>query len=469
MKKVHPFILLIGLCLIIGQGWGPTVAMAQENYPFNYYLPVVFKEKVVSINQWNLASTSGTVPLTLLFDGSESTAANGTAVDFQWYFGDGQKGQGVKVSHTFTEPGIYLVGLEVIDSSGTGIVSFQPIWVYAPAFGSKNVILFIGDGMGIEHVKAAGYYLHGAEGMLPFESFPYRADMTTSSQSPSVTDSAAASTAMATGYKVNNSVIGRAVPGDGRDLYNVLEYARDQRMSTGLVSTATITHATPAGFGAHAADRSQSSEIASDYLTGSRPNVLFGGGGDGMSVPAAQSAGYTIVGSWADLSALNTETVEYVSGQFGNGPMPYMVDGMGILPTLSQMTEKALAILDNDLDGFFLMVEGAKIDYASHQNDTQRTVGETVEFSRAVQKALDWAAANPNTIILVLADHETGGLTVVSSNGAGNLPNVNWSTTGHTGVNVPVYAYGFDFDSFPTLLDNTQIPSLISGGKFKAP
>ena len=121
--------------------------------------------------------------------------------------------------------------------------------------GPHNVILFIGDGMGFEQVKAAGIYAHGTSGTLSFESLPYQGEVTTTSADNPVTDSAAAATAMATGFKVNNRVISVAIPGDGRDLETVLERLRDQGKSTGLVTIAYVTHATPAAFGAHESDR----------------------------------------------------------------------------------------------------------------------------------------------------------------------------------------------------------------------
>jgi len=130
----------------------------------------------------------------------------------------------------------------------------------------KNIILLIGDGMGFEQVKAAGMYLNGKAGTLSFESFPNQAEVTTYSADSSVTDSAAAGTAIATGHKVNNGVISMAYPGDGSELYTLLEYFKERGKSTGLVSTTYMTHATPAVFGAHEPSRNNISEIARDYL-----------------------------------------------------------------------------------------------------------------------------------------------------------------------------------------------------------
>ena len=319
----------------------------------------------------------------------------------------------------------------------------------------RNVIFLIGDGMGFEHVKAARMYLNGDEEPLSFESLPYQAEMTTDSANSPVTDSAAAGTAMATGVKVNNGVVSVAIPGDGSELETLLEYLQDRGKSTGLVTTTSMTHATPACFGAHEESRGNTSEIAADYLYQTRPNVLFGGGEPELD--DAEDSGYTVVTNVFEMLALDTAAESMVSGQFGSGHMPFEFDGLGDLPPLSYMTEIALDILDNDPDGFFLMVEGGRIDHAGHSNDIERNVHETIEFSYTVQEVIDWAAGRSDTLILVTADHETGGLTVIANNGAGDYPTVTWSTGGHTGVNVPVYARGPNAELISGIMDNTEL------------
>jgi alkaline phosphatase len=202
-------------------------------------------------------------------------------------------------------------------------------------------------------------------------------------------------------------------------------------------------------------------EIATDYLNQTRPNVLFGGGGKGISISSAEHAGYTVVTDRAEMQLLDSDNITMVSGQFGNTNLPYEYDGLGSLPHLSEMTSKAIEFLDNDPDGFFLMVEGGKIDHAGHANDTVRNVFETVEFSNAVEVAVDWAQEHLDTIIIVTADHETGGLTVLQNNGQDNFPTVFWSTTGHTGENVPIYAWGENADLVYGIMDNTDLFELV--------
>ncbi|MEE8450406.1 MAG: alkaline phosphatase, partial [Thermoguttaceae bacterium] len=326
------------------------------------------------------------------------------------------------------------------------------------------VILMIGDGMGTQHVEAGRMFLGGE---IAFDRLPYQAEMTTFSANASVTDSAASGTAMATGRKVDNGVISRALPGDGADLTTALEIHQSFGKATGLVTTSTVTHATPAAFGAHAASRNDTTEIASDLLTQTRPNVLFGGGASGMTVDAAVEAGYTVVQNRTELAALNTQTETFVSGQFGAGHLPYEYDGLGNLPHLSEMTTVALDILDNDPDGFFLMIEAGRIDHAGHANDIERNVRETAQFSETVEVVLDWAAGRTDTLVIVTADHETGGLTVLEDNGPGIAPDATWSTGGHTAADVPVYAYGSGAESvgsvFDGVLDNTDIFELTTG------
>ena len=328
----------------------------------------------------------------------------------------------------------------------------------------KNVIFLIGDGMGPEQVKAGGMYAWGAAGTLSFESFPYNGELTTYSANASITDSAAAATALATGFKVNNGVISIALPGDHSELETLLEYSQTLDKSTGLVTTTYMAHATPAAFGAHEPSRSNYSQIANDYLTQTRPNVLFGGN---SYMGGASGAGYTVATDAAGMFALDTEAEAMVSGQFGSGYMPYEYDGLGVLPHLSEMTAVALDLLDKDPDGFFLMVEGGRIDHAGHlsNSDPDKTaymVWEVIEFANAVQEAIDWAAGRTDTLIIVTADHETGGLTVTGNNGQYEYPSVTWSSTGHTAANVPVYAWGVNAELISGVMDNTDMFGVVT-------
>ncbi len=324
-----------------------------------------------------------------------------------------------------------------------------------------NVIFCIGDGMGFEKVKAASMYAHGMVGTLSFEAFPYQGEVTTHSADSPMTDSAAAATAMATGSKVNNGVVSTALPGDGRELYTLLECFKDQGKSTGLVSTTFITHATPAAFGAHEPKRGNLAEIAEGYLNKTRPNVLLGGGGNGMAEAAAKAAGYAVVTNRDELLSLDIENVPRVSGQFGDTNLPYEFDGLGNLPHLSEMTLTALKLLAKNPTGFFLMIEGGRIDHAGHSNDIERNIYETLEFSRTVQVAINWANKRTDTLIVVTADHETGGLKVLENKGKGIFPIVSWSTGGHTTTNIPVYGWGANAACISGVMDNTDFFNVV--------
>ena len=279
----------------------------------------------------------------------------------------------------------------------------------------------------------------------------------TASADNAVTDSAAGATAMATGVKVGNGVISRALPGDGAYLETIVQRSKMEGRSVGLVTTSHLTHATPAGFGAHARNRGDFQDIAAWYLHGTRPEVLLGGGGHALDPTAAARMGYTVVRSRAARPKLDPAITPRVCGLFGQGHMPYEHDGLGTYPHLSEMTRVALSFLERDPDGFFLMVEGARIDHAGHANDIDRMVPEVVELARAVEVALTWAEGRDDTLILVTSDHETGGLSVQAARGAGEVPEVTWSTTGHTGVRVPIYAWGPGAERVTGVIDNTDI------------
>lgn len=343
----------------------------------------------------------------------------------------------------------------------------------------RNVIIFIGDGMGPEHVKAAGLYAFGdaypETDKLSFEKLPYQAFATTHSANAEITDSAASATAIATGYKVGNSVLSQNFTADvhwkkrGLPLETILEYSQKQGKKTGLVSTTHLTHATPAAFAAHEPTRYNYDDIGHDILTQTQPMVLLAGGGNGISPEKATANGYYVVTTEAAMLALDTSKAYKVSGQFGLTNLPYEYDeDFAGLPHLAEMTDTAIKILANAEQGFFLMVEGGKIDHAGHKNNLERNIYETLEFAKAVQIAIDFAADRDDTLIIVTADHETGGLNVVAGRGKGQFPEVTWSTKGHTATNVSVSASGPNSDQVHGIIDNTDIPKIAKGQTVEA-
>ena len=332
----------------------------------------------------------------------------------------------------------------------------------------RNVILFIGDGMGYEQVRAAALY---SGEPLSFQSFPHRGAVTTHSANNPVTDSAAAGTAIATGRKVNDGVIGLATPGNGEPLETFLTYSQARGKKAGLVSTTYITHATPASFAAFQPSRNRFEQIARDYLTLTQPNVLLGGDQHIKKVMADIEHPYTV---FTDLEELltrsRTEPLDFVSGQFGNaedGSIEYE-EAAGHPQVLSRMTEAALNILGRHDEGFFLMVEGGKIDWAGHANHIVNNVYETLEFDRAVQAAMRWAGGRQDTLIVVTSDHETGGLRVRRPPAdPGDMPTATWSSTGHTAVNVPVYAWGPRAHLVSGVMDNTEFFGVMTQQAFQ--
>lgn len=334
------------------------------------------------------------------------------------------------------------------------IVGCQALFAGSP----HNVILCIGDGMGAEQVKAARCFT-GTN--LFIETLPYQSSMTTFSANDPVTDSAASATAMATGVKVNLGTISLQIPGDGSAMETLIEFFKARGKATGLITTSHITDATPAAFGAHSTNRYNFGEIASHYLNQTRPNVLFGGGGFGMDPNMAIEAGFMVVTDTNDLYALDAESATFVSGVFGETYIPYETEGLGELPHLHQMVEVALSILDNDPDGFFLLIEGARIDHGGHLNDIGIVVHEVLEFDRSIQTVCNWMTGRDDTLLIVTADHETGGLNVQTNNGPGNYPTVFWETIFHSSIPVPVYAAGYKADLAANVHDNTQIHSMI--------
>jgi len=330
--------------------------------------------------------------------------------------------------------------------------------------GPRNLILFIGDGMGYAHVEAAGCRAHGESGGLAFEQFSSHASMMTQSSNNPVTDSAAGGTAIATGRKVNNGVIAMAIPGSGNELPTIADYYRSIGRSIGIVSTAHMTSATPAAFVGHAPLRTEFTTIARSCFETGLPDILMGGGGRGIIIEDAQAAGYRVVTGRDELASVNTAGAARWLGHFGEDNMPYELDGIGDLPHLYEMTAQSIAFLSSDPDGFFLMVEGGRIDHASHLNDTARMIEEMLAFELAVETATNASLDPDETLILVTADHECGGLQVIKCNDAGLLPDVQWTTSVHTGVPVPVYAQGPFADRFSGTIDNTRIYQILTGG-----
>lgn len=315
-----------------------------------------------------------------------------------------------------------------------------------------RVIVMIGDGMGPGQLEATSLYAHGAVGALAMQALPVRGQLTTGGPS-GIIDSAASATAMATGEVTYNARV--AMDRDGRPLETLVELAQGRGLATGVVTTASLPHATPAAFSAHHLSRHAYVEIATDQAR-VRPHVMLGGGArffrpagpgsdrsdDGL-LGVLDAAGYLRVEDADALAAADPSTGP-LFGAFADEHLTYVRERTDATrePTLSTMALAALRVLDADPDGFFLMIEGARIDMASHGNDLPNAVAETLAFDEAVAAVRAWARERGDVTLMVTADHECGGLEVVRDNGAGALPDVRWRWGNHTNARVDVFAEG---------------------------
>ncbi len=313
-----------------------------------------------------------------------------------------------------------------------------------PATPARNVILMIGDGMGSEHVWAA-WACNG--GRLNLMRLPVAGWSRTSSSSHAVTDSAAGGTAIACGERTANGVVGQSPK--GRPYSSIAAELRAAGLATGLVVTKSITDATPAAFYAHASHRSQTPRIASQLAEAGFDVVLGGGAAD---VPAEAVERMREAGALVELAAPRDLPPATKRGDY-----------------LPQSVARALKALDGKGQGFFLMVEGSQIDLAAHANDLRETVAEVLDFDRAVGVALDWVAEHPDTLLVVTADHQTGGLSILNANVEGRSVKGHFSTRSHSGLAVPLYAAGAGAQHFGGIYDNRDIPGRVRAACDGAP
>ena len=324
----------------------------------------------------------------------------------------------------------------------------------------RNVILLIGDGLGFEHVALARHHGPGDDKKLYMEQLPIHGDLKTSPANGKVTDSAAAGTAMACGIKTNNGMIGMTP--DETPYSSILELIRDKGWRTGLTATSGISHATPASFASHVDSRDKEKEIAVQLL-GSRVDVMLGGGRKYWTdelFADAKTDGYQVIETRSELAQVKPGPV---IGLFAD-------DGMTTFapePSLAEMAAVAIGQLSTPgrewfapKPKFLLMIEGSQIDWAAHANDTDRVVRQTLLFDMAVREAIEFAQKDKHTLVIVTADHETGGLKLERDEG--NELKAKWTSGGHTGDNVPIYAFGPGSEKFAGTIDNTDIPKRIA-------
>ncbi len=299
----------------------------------------------------------------------------------------------------------------------------------------ENVILMIGDGMGEYHVDwmEEEYNLDQAN---MFTMTDYHGWSKTRSSSDKVTDSAAGGTALACGIRTTNGVVG-AFP---QDMYcvayvpmNLCEFAHWQGKMTGVVTSDANSGATPAAFSAHVYDRDEGEEITRQQLVESELDLIWAAKSGYVDEAVATANGWTLIENTAEFEALEEGTRSF--GQF-EGEL-WNTDTGADSPSLSVLTEKAIDMLDDDEDGFFLMVEGAHIDKHSHNNDDEKMKIAAYEFDLAVKEALEFAKEDGNTLVVITADHETGAISYEDGE-------YQYNSGSHSAANVPLLVYGSD-------------------------
>ena len=316
----------------------------------------------------------------------------------------------------------------------------------------SNVILMIGDGMSTPQVYAA---MLTSEKSTSFERFPITGLVKTYSKSHKITDSAAGGTAIATGHKTNNGMIG--MDSDSIPVPSILEILSEKGMKTGVIATSYITHATPASFVAKNINRNNYEEIAMDFAKSDKVDLLIGGGRkhfterkDGTNlIEQMVSEGWNYYDTLTNID-VNDKIMILAS----DGHLPSYPSRGNFLPDASVI---ALEKLSKSENGFFLMVEGSQIDFAAHNNDSTYLVNEMLDFDNTINKVLDFAEKDGNTLVIVTADHETGGLSMIDPNGRYTETHFKFSTGSHSPLLVPLFAFGPGSENFSGIMENTDI------------
>lgn len=338
-----------------------------------------------------------------------------------------------------------------------GILAFERT-ITPPVGAPKNIILLIGDGMGLTQITAA-LYRNGDS--LNLKKFPVTGIVKTHSADALITDSAAGATAMACGCKTKNGVLG--LDAKGVPCKTVLEQAGEAGLATGLVATSSLTHATPAAFVAHVGSRGQHEDIAKAFLQ-TQVDLLIGGGLQYFTerssdrhnlVDSLQRRGYTVKSyKETPLENFQPDPAKLLAYFTAWGEPPYVTEGRDYLPHAARLAPRFLQARSEK--GFFLMVEGSQIDWACHGNRDYVAIREMLDFDAAIGEALRFAQADGQTLVIVTADHETGGMAIEQGSNRDSLE-IDFNTGKHTASLVPLFAYGPGSELFHGVYDNTDI------------
>jgi len=317
----------------------------------------------------------------------------------------------------------------------------------------KNVIFLIGDGMGLTQITAGSI---AKKTPLILEKFR-KIGLVKTYSTKLITDSAAGATAMATGSKTYNGAISMNIHQE--KLKTIVEYAEEANWLTGIVTTATVTHATPACFYGHQPTRSRvNQKLAAEFMT-KNIEVLMGGGWnyfkEGLNgrdlIAEAQEKGYFVTDNIEQVGDYRPEKMICLI----SAKLPPKIEERGNFLPLA--AKKAIDILSYPKSNFFLMIEGAQIDWGGHQNESDYIVEEMLDFDRTIQQAFDFAEKDGNTLVLVTADHETGGYSINGGSKKEGKVEGKFTSDYHTATMVPIFAYGPGAESFTGIMDNTEI------------
>lgn len=318
----------------------------------------------------------------------------------------------------------------------------------------ENIILIIGDGMGLAQLYAA---MSIYDRKMNISRARFIGFSRTHSYDDYTTDSAASGTAMATGEKTRNGMIG--MKPDSTNATNLIQLLHRKGMAGGIVSTSSVTHATPASFVSHCINRGYYEEIAKGFLV-TEPDVFIGGGYNNFAlrsdsldfIEILKTKGYQVALTQEEM--IDADAVK-LAALLAPEHMPTISEGRGDMLAYSAI--KAMETLNKNEKGFFLMIEASQIDWASHNHDTRYVVEEVIDMDRTLGVVLDFAERDGKTLVIVTADHETGGMTLPSGNLKELSLSADYTTAGHTGIAVPVYAFGPGADHFTGFFQNTEI------------
>lgn len=309
----------------------------------------------------------------------------------------------------------------------------------------KNVILMIGDGNGLAQISAAQFSNNNELSLTQLKNMGL---IKTQAADDFTTDSAAGATAYATGEKTNNRAIG--VGPDGNPFSNLPDVLDAFGFNSGIITTDQLTGATPASFYAHHPERDDSEQIAA-YLPSSNLDLFIGGGKSHFTseLDNLKNKGFRLAESLEDLSG------DRVGFFAANGSLPKKLDGRG--DYLLKSTGVALNFLEQKESPFFLMVEAANIDSGGHSNSSSMIVSEMLDFDQVIGKVTQYADKHPGTLVLITADHETGGVSIPQGDISSHTVELAFHSDDHTGIMVPIFAYGAHADEFRGVYENTEV------------